>query len=259
MQLRRINQGLGGAVMGARWTPQECRRVVLWWGWVDIATIARRLHRTPRAVQHLGQRLQLGHVRETETLQQFTARTGYTDKQVLKAVAALGIVLRRKARVSVRRNDGRRRRVNVGARGQGAARAITEEQGAAIVEWLREQTRHCWRLQSGGKVREGVWGVGRKPKCCRKCGTTERPHAAKGMCGQCYDRTRQSTPEAKERARLRQQARRAWRKAGNPGLPPRAGMPIAASRVPPAAPPLTPRPHPRSRIGRPRLAPLASP
>jgi len=248
--------------MGGRaWTASERKRVLLWWCEVDIGYIAKQLHRSPKAVEHVARQMGLRTTRYTETLQRFSDRTGYTDKQVLKAVRALGMNLRRQARVSVPAKGLAQKRHTKG--GSAAARAITEEQGERIVQWLREQTAHCWRLQSGGKVRDGVWGVGRKPKACIVCDTTDHPHEAKGKCQRCYDRDRQSTPEAKARANARQRERRKWRKAGNPGVPPRlapAPRPALHS-VAPALPPgesaRLGKPHPLSRIGRPRFAPLA--
>lgn len=204
--------------MGGRpWNSSERKAILRWWGAIDISIIAKRIDRTPKAVETQARLMKLGSERETETIQQFSKRTGYNTDQIRTAAKALGLDLHRKPRVSVPRKGLLLVRTGKGA---GAARAITEEQGDKILLWLQEQLSHCWRLQSGGKVREGAWGVGHKPPACIVCGTDERPHAAKGMCGRCYDHHRNTTPEARVKHKYRSREVRAWKKAGKPGMPP---------------------------------------
>jgi len=40
---------------------------------------------------------------------------------------------------------------------------------------------------------------------CRECGTTERPHYAKGLCGRCYMRLYKRQQRQAQRKRLAQQ------------------------------------------------------
>lgn len=48
-------------------------------------------------------------------------------------------------------------------------------------------------------------------KRCQMCGTTKRPHHARGLCQRCYQRWRY--PQYSNRPEVRQRLRRQWRES----------------------------------------------
>lgn len=163
---------------GCHWTPDEDRRLAAVWSERALVGIARVMGRTMRAVSVRAFKLRLGSINaSTTTMKAFTASTGYSRSRVQNAATRLGIVFER-----AKRQDPRQR-------GKTIEWAITDEQSDRILEFL-STLQDGRRLYSNRALRSerGVWGVGIKPVACVGCGTTTKPHRAKGRCARCYHR-----------------------------------------------------------------------
>ena len=161
-----------------RWSREEEERLRMLWPEYSLHSIACRMGRTMRAISVRAFQLELGNPDEnTQTMRAFLRATGYSIARVFAAAIRLGIEFRRS-----RRQDPRQR-------SQTVRWAITDEQGEKILRFLAG-VPDGKRLYTNRALRSdrGVWDVGIKPPCCRECGTTARPHRAKGRCASCYVR-----------------------------------------------------------------------
>lgn len=161
-----------------RWTAAEDDRLSFWWGSVSAATIGKRLGRTPGAVISRGCKvLKLGPPRRGWlSMVDIERRSGFSRKQIIRAA--------KRARVQLRRQPdyhGNMRRVSKKWKNY----AISHEAAERIIAELlkRPSVRHHESMR-------GEWGGPRKPDTCRDCETTDRPHCARGLCTNCYERRR---------------------------------------------------------------------
>lgn len=167
---------------GKHWNRHEDKLLRLLWGHKDVARIASKLGRTVRAVEHRSRVLCLQSTRDLISLPAFMRQTGYDRRQIERACKALGITLPYMPRVSVHRLSKRYR-----------ARAISDTLGERVIAWIKERTRTTWRLYGDGRKTVAVaWGVGWKPKRCRKCRSSRKPHRARGYCSACYNQVRRA-------------------------------------------------------------------
>ncbi len=165
---------------GRRWTRADDKELFLLFGVVDIVRVAEKLGRTPYAVEHRAKQLGYARRRDTVTVREAAESTGYDESTIHLAAKELGIRIKHKARVSYSKKQSHRCPTR--------DKALTEDQLDRIVAWLSE--RPGWRVYSSGGSRstQGEWGTGAKPPACVVCGTTQRPHIAKGMCSPCSRR-----------------------------------------------------------------------
>lgn len=164
------------------WSDIDKDRLQFWWGVFKVATIAKRLDRTPWGVARMATQLKLGpFANETVSMAKFASYSGFKDTQILKAADRLGIVLQRITPGTPLRSRPQRNY------------AITEAQQQVLLEELlkaTESSTHIYADRPGDKrSTKGRWGVGKKPARCLRCGTNERPHCSKGLCASCYNGT----------------------------------------------------------------------
>lgn len=165
---------------GRRWTRADDKRLLWLLGSVDIVRIAEELGRTPYAVEHRVKQLGYDKRRDTISIREAVRRTGYDESTIHLAAKELGIYINYKVRVSYSKKQSHHRPTR--------DRALTEDQFDRIVDWLSK--RPGWRVYSskGCRSTQGEWGTGNKPAACVSCGTTSRPHVARGMCSPCSRR-----------------------------------------------------------------------
>jgi hypothetical protein len=165
----------------ARWGAGEDAWLTLHWGCDGIDAVARRLRRTPEAVERRAAGLGLGTDRPTESLRALARRTGYSTTLLRRTADQLGLAVEWAARCHVSSVDVRRR---------ARVLAFTEEQSGLILAHLGQvpDGQRRYRSERPGKSARGVWGVGMKPAACLGgCGSS-RPHFARGKCKVCYSR-----------------------------------------------------------------------
>ena len=170
--------------MYRRWTEKEDARLQFDWGVFTVATLAKRLDRTPSAVVQRAHHLGLGPPsRNTVTVVTLARTTGYDKSQIRSAAKALGIHIGRVPSTAISTKTTVR------------WSAISEEDQESILEFLggrpdgtriRAETKGAW----GGPARGG----GLKPTHCVVCQKNDRPHYAKGACVRCYDQQRKQPP-----------------------------------------------------------------
>lgn len=159
------------------WTEKEDKKLTALWGSADLKRLAEVFGRTPVAITGRVSRLGLGSPsRDTRSMNALSKETGYHVSQLFAAVERLGIKLER-----VRRMRIQQRRFTV-------VYAVTEEQEEAILGFLKSHPggKRLARIQGRTRTVAGMWGVGVKPSACVDCGTTTKPHRARGRCKKCY-------------------------------------------------------------------------
>jgi len=163
-----------------RWSDEERTELRALWGRRDLLTIARRLGRTPVAVSMEAKKLGLGlpHHAFGKTLGELEKELGSKRSKILNAMKKLGFELRP---VRTRTDPRFKRRTRL---------VVENHHIPQIVAMLEEHPRIYSDAVGAGRSTKGVWGVGKKPPCCKACGTTKRPHYAKDRCQRCYDRQR---------------------------------------------------------------------
>jgi hypothetical protein len=165
---------------GPRWGRPDDERLTELWGVVSIEKIANELGRTPCSIAKRALRNRLGPaLANVITLRQLELETGYNRTRLRGAAARLKIRLRRSKRMSEkapRVKSGKYRRI-----------IVTTEQREAIIAYLATvpDGRHIWS-NTKKKTSRDAWGTGGKPAACAKCGKTDKPHKAKGVCVRCY-------------------------------------------------------------------------
>jgi hypothetical protein len=113
------------------------------------------------------------------TLRQLELETGYNRSRLRNAALRLKIRLRRSERMSEKEplvKSGKYRRI-----------IVTSEQRESIIAFLATipDGRYLWSNKTK-KTSSLAWGTGGKPRACRKCAQTDKPHKAKGVCVRCY-------------------------------------------------------------------------
>lgn len=175
--------------MRRSWSEEDVVELRRLWGGRDLLTIARRLGRTPNAVAMKAKKLKLGlpHRVTGPTIGELVRESGWSRNKLVAAIADLGIELKEvQSRSDPRAKRGRRK-------------VVPLKDVSRLLEHVEERPRIFRDAPGSGRTTRGAWGVGKKPAKCLGCGTTKRPHYAKGRCGRCYDRGIQ-------RARLRRGA-----------------------------------------------------
>ena len=162
--------------MARRWTDEDDRFLLFRWGWQPVYQIAQELRRTENAINQRAQKLALGPLgRGYYDMKTLIRITGYDYKAIENMAFRLGIRLRRiAARYQRLRNAPRRQYKFSSDAADKIIQAFKEVQGLSRIE----------------KTRTGEWGTGglnyMKPECCVRCGTEDRPHLSRGLCGSCY-------------------------------------------------------------------------
>lgn len=173
--------GLGPNPLTRRkWSEEDRALLRKLWGRRDLLTIARRLGRTPEAVTAMARRQRLGVPWHTfgKTLGELEREHGFKRSKILSAMKKLGMELRpHRSRTDIRFKRKTRQ-------------LVRKADIPVLLETLEKAPRIYTDVTGHGRSTKGVWGVGKKPACCTTCGTTERPHYAKGRCQRCYDRRR---------------------------------------------------------------------
>lgn len=164
---------------GTRWTQEEDDQLAHWWTHLSAKKIGELIGRSEQAVINRGRVLGLGSPRgEYLSLSELERTSGYAQSTIKLAAQRLGITLRRQPvyQKAWRPKKGGRRKHNYGRN-----YAIPREQADAVLAELA-------RVPDGKRRQltyRGEWG-GPKPDKCLGCGTSERPHCAKGLCARCY-------------------------------------------------------------------------
>jgi hypothetical protein len=155
---------------GRRWTPQDDSRLMLDWADKDPDAVAAALGRSLSACARRMNELtgSRSFTRGSWSMADVCRHSGFAEPQVRKALAALKVWQR--ARRGVYR----------------ARHRLSDEQVDAVTKWL------VANVAAKGPISE--WSL--EHDRCQDCGTTERPHKAKGLCSTCYSRTRRPTRPA---------------------------------------------------------------
>lgn len=160
-----------------RWTVADDDKLQFWWGYFSLRTIAMRLDRTPWAIAQRARMLKLGPFSKglgVSSMRAFERFSGFSILKIRAAAQALSITINRM-------------QVSDPAHGRPKRQfAITEDQQAALLKHMLEHPLYYKNLPGAGKTTKGVWGIGRKPSACVRCGRNDRPHFAKGKCNSCY-------------------------------------------------------------------------
>lgn len=149
-----------------------------WWGTLTVTTIAKKLGRTPKGVVERAKRTGLGVAsRGTWTMMALVAHLGYCDRAIKTAAKRAGVNLSwQRAPTTTLRPDG--------THAPGASKfALDDDDVEAIVAELQAAPHNRVMASLSGE-----WATGRKPVACLDCGTSERPHFARGLCRRCYSR-----------------------------------------------------------------------
>ena len=163
------------------WTEGDCKFLQWEWTRFDVATLAKKLGRTPAAVREKARTLGLGSVkRGTLSLSEVEAQTGYDRGRIVTAARRAGIQLPRAPRTR-----------NSSTKIKGRHFAIPEEAVERIVAELAKHPdgARLWRTHAhewGGRFRNGS----KKPKACLDCATSDRAHHSRGRCRRCHDKSR---------------------------------------------------------------------
>jgi hypothetical protein len=157
------------------WTPDEDQRLMSWWGAFTVETIAIRLDRSPKGVIDRAKALDLGAPsRGLWSMNALVAHLGYCDRAIKTAARRAGVSLVRRAITTTLGRDGHHAK-------RSTRFALDDDEVAAILTELLASPFD--RVMAS---RRGEWGTGRKPAACRGCGTSDRPHFARGLCRRCY-------------------------------------------------------------------------
>lgn len=180
-----------------RWSEEDKNFLIYNWGHSSIQYIAEKLGRSMGAVAEKAFVLRLGKAwKDVYSLSEVSRITGYTKPVVKRIMAELGITKRQW-----------RGNYVCQARPQTKAYVIPQESLDRIIEYCKNLDG----VSSVNQIHEGVWGqvsnLVAKPKSCRACGTTERPHVARGLCKRCHWRawrkgTLNKYPKCRRRKRV---------------------------------------------------------
>jgi hypothetical protein len=157
------------------WSDTDKDKLTFWWGTFKLPTLATRLNRTQWAVAQMARQLKLGPFSRGEgiSMREFERISGYSSSKIEAAAKALDIKLKR-----VERSDPIRRRPL-------ARFVITDDQQDALLQHMLAHENYYMNLPGSGKTTRGVWGIGKKPSACQRCGRNDRPHFSNGYCKPC--------------------------------------------------------------------------
>jgi hypothetical protein len=156
------------------WTAKEESYLQYNWGELSIKKMAEALGRTEWAVATHAVTMRLGpYSRGTMSLREVAEFTGFSVTKVRHAIKKLGL----RPRYAWSSEPGQRKL---------AEYAIDDEVAEQLSDFMEKTP--LIRLDNVGAARTtaGMWGVGKKPAACVRCGTSDRPHYAKGHCRSCY-------------------------------------------------------------------------
>lgn len=169
------------------WTDLE-RKWLSWnWGTIPLSRLATSLKRTPEGVSREARRLNLGRAkRGTMSLIEFARYSGFQPAKIKKSAKILRLNLwHGLGSVPDKRRGDRIRDFS-----------ITDDQQDLLLEFMQE---HSFVFANEGpsalRTRRGVWGIGKKPTECQRCGRSDKPHYAKGRCKYCYNVVKYKDPE----------------------------------------------------------------
>lgn len=166
------------------------------WGEVSLSQVAKLLQRSPWGVSCRARQLGLGSPsRSTWTVRDVAKYSGFSDEKVRHAIEKMDLRPRRAFNGSPKSKRARSTTV-----------ALTDEQADALTEYMIANP-YIWTDAPGmERSTKGVWGVGKKPPACVKCGRSDRPHMARGECRACYmgkfRRAQPPSPNAKKRPKF---------------------------------------------------------
>lgn len=157
------------------WSDTDKDKLTFWWGTFKLPTLATRLNRTQWAVAQMARQLKLGPFSRGEgiSMREFERISGYSSSKIEAAAKALDIKLKR-----IERSDPIRRRPL-------ARFVITDDQQDALLQHMLAHENYYMNLPGSGKTTRGVWGIGKKPSACQRCGRNDRPHFSNGYCKPC--------------------------------------------------------------------------
>jgi hypothetical protein len=161
------------------WTVLEDDKLAFWWGVFKLKTIAERLDRTQWAVATRARNLKLGPACRGQgmTLRAFCRHSGYSTTKIKAVAEQLEIPLRRIPNSDPAHKKPKRPFL-----------IPPEDQAELLRAMLEGPERQYTNAQGAGKSVKGLWGVGRKPPSCVRCGSVDKDHYAKGQCKPCYVR-----------------------------------------------------------------------
>lgn len=160
------------------WSETDDDYLQYYWGEQSVVAIAAHLKRTPWSVLIRGAKhLKLGPMyRGSWSLRALAKHSGFSIEKVNSAIKKLGMVVRRShAGVEALKGKKRSRR-----------RALTDDQVDTLINYMLEHPQIYGDEPGAKRTTNGAWGVGTKPPSCVKCGGTDRPHEARGLCTRCY-------------------------------------------------------------------------
>lgn len=168
-------------VRKGKWTAEENALLKQLWCDEHLATISWRLMRTAEAISTHASRIGIrgevgGEGRHGLTsIHKLAVRGGYTRKQVLNAAYNLGIEAKVTPRVEPQWID---------PLGPKRKKGFDVDEVALILEYLKKMPEGS-NLRKKDDPHQKAWGFG-KPPSCIKCGRSDRPHEARGLCHTDY-------------------------------------------------------------------------
>lgn len=172
------------------WTEEEVEHLRWHWTYRSIKKLSSDLDRTPIAITQKARELKLGPPsKRGMSLRAFARYTGFSYNKVLQAAKKFEIRMGKAY-------SGDAGRGNVGKTNQYALDIDTQEQ---LLEVMLEHERIYSDSKENKRTTRGKWGVGKKPNACVDCGSSKKPHYAKGKCASCYNK---KYAETKARAKM---------------------------------------------------------
>lgn len=161
------------------WTDEELKTLRWSWGYASLKVLSHRLDRSPHSIRKKAADLGLGLPSDRGmSLAEFSKYSGFSNWKIRQAAEKLGETLP----TAYSADPGR------GNTGKANKYAIDVDLQDKLLKVMLENELIFSDHKGAGKSTGGKWGVGRKPDACIECGTSERPHFAKGKCRSCYNR-----------------------------------------------------------------------
>lgn len=185
---------------GPRWSATDDDMLSTVWGEKTPGAIAKEFGRTLCSVVKRAYKLGLGPAHaHTKNVHQLVRETGYARSRIINAAKRLDIKLHRAKRVS----DHKPR---MGKHYEDPSRffrlLVTPNQEKRILEFLARlpDAESLWSNKTR-ITRVDAWGTGRKPKSCKRCKKTDKPHKARGYCIRCYNSKRMKKKQCTSKER----------------------------------------------------------
>lgn len=170
---------------GPPWSEFDDERLAMLWGAKMPGAIAKEFGRTLCSIVKRAAKLKLGPAHaHTKNVHQIVRETGYARTRIINAAKRLGIKLRRAKRVSEHKPRGKAQHADSVVFFR---LLVSQDQEKRILDFLARvpDAVHVWSNKTR-KTRADAWGTGNKPESCKRCGKTDRPHKANGICTRCY-------------------------------------------------------------------------